>query len=105
MKWIFSLLACWWTFYGHSRELVLITYEKNSAFKEKVEKIIIEDLKVPAKYLTWKKMQNPCHPQGKPLLQICLLEQEFAVVQNRPEILRKTLGKIIYSTPQKKESK
>ena len=105
MKWIFSLLASFWIICGHSRELVLITYEKNSDFKEKVEKIITEDLKVPAKYLTWKKTHLPCSPQGKPVLQICLLEQEFAVIQNHPEILRKTLGKIIHSHAQKKEEK
>ena len=107
MKWIFSLLANLWMASIHSRELILITYEKDSDFKDKVEKMITEDLKVPAKYLNWKKTQNSCDPQGKPLLQICLLEQDFMVVQNRPEILRKTLGKIIRSHPQKakKENK
>ncbi len=101
MKWIFSFLAVVGMAHIQARELVVITYRRDSAFKAQVEKIIAEDLQLPRKYLTWKKVPRPCEVLGRPLLQICLHQGRVQVVQSRPQILRKTLGKIIRVTPVK----
>lgn len=97
MKWIFSLTLILFSGDSCPRELVLITYKRDSPFREEVERILLKKLELPPKYLTWREVPFPCRKQGSPLLQICLLELEkdFKVVQGQPLTLKKTLGRII----------
>ena len=94
MKLIFSLLAMSIASIVQGRDLVLLTYRSDDDFKRKVENIILEDLKIPSKYLSWLQMKNPCRKVGDPLLQLCLKNRQVKVIQARTDVLQRTIGKI-----------
>ncbi len=95
MKWIFSLLLAALVYTNQARDFIIITYDQNLSFKNEVKKIILEELQVPKKYLTWKKTPNPCQTYGNPLLQICLKNRQLKVIKSQSDVIKRTLRRII----------
>lgn len=84
------LLVC--SLESHSREIVLISFNKHREKAESVKRIIQREIHIPNSLITLQQTKFPCRKNKNAIMHICLNQDaEMHFPQVRKEVIQKAL--------------